>query len=320
MSSRLNVYVQHHGSFDSSNLMYNGGKTNVVELDPDEFSFRDLQDFAKRFKYEFETSIVYFKTNGRDFTEGASIVYDDASVRKLIDLCMPYGRIQLFVDHLSEDFFLETPEQNEITKKDAPPMDGEDVEDSDDDSDYKIETESSEELFDFSDFVVSDEEEIRFKEFRRLFKKGLSDNSIRRESPNKVSSGEDSFNSNELRSLDSSSEDEISKMGYIGDNLVHVKKKKERLHTKEMHADGSIKFHVGMRFLCMQEFRMLVREYGLKERRGIYFIKNNAQRCQVICEENCPFYIWCCKEKIRKMSKLKHWLTSTCAQSRIITN
>lgn len=295
--SKVNVYVQHHGSFDSSNV-YTGGVINVVELDPDEFSFRDLQDFATNYKYDIETTIVYFKTNGLDFTDGVSVVYDDASVRKLVDVCMPYGRIQLYVDHFLDDIEFETN-----PKRTAPLMYDEDVEASDEDSDYKIETESSDEDCDYSDFVVSDEEEIAFKEKSRLFKKGLSnpsvrnDPSVRNEALNKFSSGEDSYDSHELRSLSSSSEDEISKKGYIGENVVHVRKKKQRLHTKEMHADGSIKFHVGMRFLCMQEFRTIVREYGLKERRAIYFVKNDARRCQVICEENCPFYIWCCKDK-----------------------
>ena len=99
MSSRVSVYIQHHGNFDTSKLMYTGGVTNMVELDIDELSFRDLEDFAKDFKYDIETSIVYFKTNGRDFTDGASIVHDDASVRKLTDVYVPYGRIQLYVDH-----------------------------------------------------------------------------------------------------------------------------------------------------------------------------------------------------------------------------
>ena len=315
MSSRVSVYIQHHGNFDTSKLMYTGGVTNMVELDIDELSFRDLEDFAKDFKYDIETSIVYFKTNGRDFTDGASIVYDDASVRKLTDVCVPYGRIQLYVDHLIGDVdFEKNLNQTEISLK-SPVIDDE-VEDSDGDSDYKIETEtdSTEKLSDNSDFPISDEEEMTCKAQSRLLKKKLSNASIRTEvlkKPrtneliNRTSSGEDSYNSRELRSLSSSSEDENSKKGYIGDNLVHVRKKKERLHTKEMHTEGSIKFYVGMRFLCMQEFRTLVREYGVKERRGIYFVKNDALRCQVICEENCPFYIWCCKDKNSENVRIK---------------
>ncbi|KAK1388995.1 hypothetical protein POM88_017173 [Heracleum sosnowskyi] len=80
-----------------------------------------------------------------------------------------------------------------------------------------------------------------------LFKKGLSNASVRTEKfekLKKVSSGDESYDSRELRSLSSFSEDEISKKGYIGDNLVHVRKKKEKIHTKELHEEGSIKFHV----------------------------------------------------------------------------
>ncbi|WOG84684.1 hypothetical protein DCAR_0103868 [Daucus carota subsp. sativus] len=182
MSSRVSVYIQPHGNFDTSKLMYNGGVTNMVELDIDELSFRDLEDFAKDFKYDIETSIVYFKTNGRDLTDGASIVYDDASVRKLIDVCVPYGRIQLYVDHLIGGIdFEKNLNQTEISQK-SPVIDDE-VEDSDEDSDYKIETEtdSTEILFDNSDFPISDEEEMTCKAQSRLLKKKLSNASIRTE-------------------------------------------------------------------------------------------------------------------------------------------
>ncbi|WOG86456.1 hypothetical protein DCAR_0205662 [Daucus carota subsp. sativus] len=54
---------------------------------------------------------------------------------------MPYGRIQLYVDHLIRDVdFEKNHNQTEIFKI-SPVMD-DDVEDSDGDSDYKIETET----------------------------------------------------------------------------------------------------------------------------------------------------------------------------------
>ncbi|WOH15202.1 hypothetical protein DCAR_0934739 [Daucus carota subsp. sativus] len=47
----------------------------------------------------------------------------------------------------------------------------------------------------------------------------------------------------------------------------------------------------------MGEFREAVREYGIKERRGVQFITSDASRCQVCCETDCRFYIWCSKDK-----------------------
>ncbi|XP_074357152.1 uncharacterized protein LOC141696904 [Apium graveolens] len=42
----------------------------------------------------------------------------------------------------------------------------------------------------------------------------------------------------------------------------------------------------------MDEFRSMVREYGIKERRSVKFGANDPKRCQVKCEDGCPFYIW----------------------------
>ncbi|XP_074356516.1 uncharacterized protein LOC141696247 [Apium graveolens] len=72
-----------------------------------------------------------------------------------------------------------------------------------------------------------------------------------------IGSDESDFGSQELRSDYSSSEDENSKIGYIGPP-----------NSKK----------------SMQEFRDAVREYGIKDRRGIQFVTNDALRCQVCCE------------------------------------
>ena len=98
MSTRLNVYVHHHGYLDSSKPSYEGGEVDTVNLDTDEFSFRDLEDFGKEFGYD-PSSLVYFKTNGHTFADGVKVVYDDESVRELIDVSMSSGCIDLYIDH-----------------------------------------------------------------------------------------------------------------------------------------------------------------------------------------------------------------------------
>lgn len=50
-----------------------------------------------------------------------------------------------------------------------------------------------------------------------------------------------------------------------------------------------------MKFASMEEFRKVVREYDIRERRAIHFIKNDQHRCQVGCENGCSFYLWCSK-------------------------
>ncbi|KAK1376359.1 hypothetical protein POM88_032552 [Heracleum sosnowskyi] len=151
--------------------------------------------------------------------------------------------------------------------------------DSDPDSDYLSETESSDD--DCSSLDNSNEELDEYRQSRKLFKEQLASEKFR-----DVSSHESSFESDELRSVHSSSEDEISRKGFIGDNLVKNKRRsREKLFKEAPGKSGTIKFEAGLRFLSMDGFRTTVRQYGLNERRAIYFAKNDSQRCQVICEE-----------------------------------
>ncbi|KAK1388694.1 hypothetical protein POM88_016872 [Heracleum sosnowskyi] len=143
--------------------------------------------------------------------------------------------------------------------------------DSDHDPDYLIETESSDD--DCSSLDNSDEELNEYRQSRKLFKEQLTSEKFR-----DVSSHESSFESDELRSVHSSSEDEISRKGFIGDNLVKNKRKsREKLFKEAPGKVGTIKFEVGLRFLSMDEFRTTVRQYGLDERRALYFAKNDSQ-------------------------------------------
>ena len=41
--------------------MYTSGVTNLVKLNADELSLRDLEDFSKDFKFDIATSIVILK-------------------------------------------------------------------------------------------------------------------------------------------------------------------------------------------------------------------------------------------------------------------
>ncbi|KAL8089715.1 hypothetical protein AgCh_039267 [Apium graveolens] len=216
MSTRINIYIHHHGALDIENPSYKGKKVDIVTLDTNDFSFRDLEDFSKEFVYD-SSALVYFKINGIDFSEGMKIMYDDESVKE------------------------------------------------------------------------------------KLFKSQLA-----REKFKDVSSHESNFESNELRSIDFSYEDEVSRKGFIGDNLLKNKRIKGEKLFKEGHGkEGTVKFKVGLKFLSMSEFRSTVRQYGLNERRAVYFAKNDSQRWKVICEEGCPFYIWCTRIKNSENVQIK---------------
>ncbi|KAK1357405.1 hypothetical protein POM88_050661 [Heracleum sosnowskyi] len=103
---------------------------------------------------------------------------------------------------------------------------------------------------------------------------------------------ESEYNRDELRSKDSSSEDENLKQGYVG---VPPGQKRKKQRVLDAYNDEVVKWDVGMKFASMEEFRKVVRAYSIRERRALHFIKNEKSRCQVGCESGCSFYLWCSK-------------------------
>ncbi|KAL1805151.1 hypothetical protein ACET3Z_028219 [Daucus carota] len=163
MSTRANVYIHHHGDLDITKPSYHGGKVDTINLDTDEFSFRDLEDFSKEFEYDpIALVLFYYKTNGHDFSDGMKILYDDESAREVVNVSMPYGKIDLYIDHCF-DFaspFIET----EIFNNGGS--------DGDNEPEYYSVTESSED--ECSDHVVSDEELNECRQSQKLFKERLA--------------------------------------------------------------------------------------------------------------------------------------------------
>lgn len=43
----------------------------------------------------------------------------------------------------------------------------------------------------------------------------------------------------------------------------------------------------------------------MMDRRGVQFITNDSRRCQVSCEGDCPFYIWCSRDKDSETCTIK---------------
>lgn len=181
-----------------------------------------------------------------------------------------------------------------------------------DDPQYDVETESSksenESLYD--SFGESDDELKEFKKNPKKFKESLVMNNNKSDIlENNPSLSDDSeFGSDELRSESSSSDDENHKIGYIGPPNP---KKRKRIRHKIGYGkkDGVLKWHVGMKFASMAEFRDAVRQYGIRDRWAIQFVTNDPKRCQVYCEADCKFYIWCSKDNDSENCTIKTLFT-----------
>ncbi|XP_074365144.1 uncharacterized protein LOC141706232 [Apium graveolens] len=328
MDSSVTIYIHHHGDFEHKpKPKYVGGDVEVIPgFDPDLFLFRDLDDFAVKCGYA-KSDLVYFKNDGLTFESGMRLLYDDSTVRAMVDIHKPIGKINLYIDHYDVDEVIDNQEdendneggeygnkgrENENQGGENGIQGGEDGnEGSGDDSDpddpeygYEgddVETESdeSEDEKGYDSFCDSDEELREFREKKKKYKDSLKQNHGNLlEVREKVMSlsDESEYASDELRSDSSSSEDENHKIGYVGPPNPKIKKRK-RNSVKYGQKSDTIKWEVGMKFASMAEFRDAVRQYGVMERRGVQFIINDAQRCQVSCEAECKFYIWCSKDK-----------------------
>ena len=121
MSTTTTLYQHHNGDFTTPpNVKYIGGKTEIIkDFDCDTFSFRDLEEFAEKYAYDVASSLVNFKCDGFSFEKGMRVIYNDNSVRELIDICKPYGRIYLYVDHFDLDEVIDGPNEGEGKKFDC---------------------------------------------------------------------------------------------------------------------------------------------------------------------------------------------------------
>ncbi|KAL8113628.1 hypothetical protein AgCh_020812 [Apium graveolens] len=311
------IYLHHHGDFTPPpTVTYVGGRTEVIkDFDSDLLSFRDLEDFAIKYEYDVN-ALVYFKCDGHNFKDGTRLIYDDVSVRDLVALSKPYGRIDLYVDHFDLDELVDVPHTPKQSNKIASVVekiveveivgdnnekeeDGlSDDTDDPDDPEYEnvSESEESNEESEVPDNECGSDDELHaIRANAKKFKDSLYNAmNIPQKSPS-------SFESQNLRSLSSSSEDENSKIGYVGP----PNPKKKKAFKKIGGRDEVPKWEVGMKFVSMAEFREFVRRYGVLERRGVQFVTNDGRRCQVCCEGECPFYMWCSRDKDSETCTIK---------------
>ena len=314
MESLISIYVHHHGELSHvPKVEYKGGKVDfILGFDTDVFSFRDLDDFAEKYGYS-PTDLVYFQTSGMSIEGGVKLLYDDNTVREMVDIHKPLGRIDLYVDHYEFDEVIDVAHESILKGSENVELggneenEGEDADYSDPDYNVVTESEKSESFSDDEIFVNSDDE---FAEYRGNEKRVIHDMTQGVQVGNEIVtlglmlSDESDFGSMELRSDYSSSEDENSKIGYIGP--PNPKKRRIKMAGLKHGADNNvINWQVGMKFASLQEFRDTVREYGIKDRRGVQFVTNDAQRCQVCCEADCRFYIWCSKDKNSESCTIK---------------
>lgn len=67
-------------------------------MNTDLISILDLEEYAGKFNYA-KTNLLYFQIDRFIFIKRIRLCYDDESVRKMINVCIPYKEIKLFIDN-----------------------------------------------------------------------------------------------------------------------------------------------------------------------------------------------------------------------------
>ncbi|KAK1360818.1 hypothetical protein POM88_045292 [Heracleum sosnowskyi] len=184
MSNRVSIHLHHNGEFtpnlSNGNAGYVGGVVEIIDnVDTDTLSFFDFEDYA--LKYDFsKDDLLYFITDGRNFNGGVRLLYDDES-----DI------------------------EGDIEEDIEGDIEGDIEEDIGEDIEGDIESEDSEDPnyeAEFNSDSESDEELVAARKARKL--KGIDSEE------SEFSEGD--YNSDELRTEESSSDDENLKKGYVG--------------------------------------------------------------------------------------------------------
>ena len=230
---KIDVFVHHRGYFahpPNGTIQYVGGDVDRVMEDTDTMCFADLEDYSVAFDYYRGNSLVYFQCDGHSFEKNVRVLYDDASMKEMIEVCQPFGSIHLFVDHFDlehlQDLAAEKENSNnpeyewsEGSNDDDPEFDIENEDESDSENNHELMSDESDPE------LIANVREMKIRkaaaankknaELRKFFLKSRDDENEQSD-----------YLSDEMRSLSSSSEDETFNKVYIRLPLSKKKKKK----------------------------------------------------------------------------------------------
>ena len=104
---------------------------NLVE-DTETMCFGDLEHYSVAFEYDKSNSLVYFQCDGHTFEKNVRVLYDDASIKEMIEIFKPFDAIHLFVDHFDfEDLETQDVDRLAIQINDREGSEGSDEDDPD---------------------------------------------------------------------------------------------------------------------------------------------------------------------------------------------
>ena len=82
---------------------------------------------------------------------------------------------------------------------------------------------------------------------------------------------------------------------YESDNDIGIPRKKGKNRYTEFNPETDFsapEFRLGMVFSIVQDFRKAVREYAIREQRGVWFCTNERHRVRAKCKGSCPWTVF----------------------------
>ncbi|KAK8691671.1 hypothetical protein V6N13_075171 [Hibiscus sabdariffa] len=260
--SQFFTLVVHHGGFmvNSPRLKYTGKKINFFDMcHVDSMSMLEMYDIAEELGYNGMFN-MYWKQPGVKLI--VKPLRTDSDVISMLGTMPKHKQLHVYLEEIvpeieGVDITGAIPNENLETEEE----DDKEEDDVEEDEDYvvdEVEETDSDSGFENSDNDMPDENEPH-----------LNDND----------SGSDS-----LHSLSGNESDEDDR------------KKPPKCPEFNVEVDmANPQFKKGMKFSGKEILKEAIREYGIKSRHDVRFKRIDKGRMNVICKENCPWYIWASK-------------------------
>lgn len=314
MESTMKIEIHHGGEFSEKCGIkyYKGGKVDYIYN-----QCLDIVSIAM-FRYYVKHDLGYkdFKLywyKGSFDEMGCRLIWNDEIFEEIYKHASMTGNIHIYVDHAHEtDGVEESGQETYGEEKDV----GEDSA-SGEDSEYDESDEDSE--YDESDVGNISDSDEEFKEVmlnrKEVYKskmnpRGEDDVNIplrtvlsqekKQKKINKVQNvtgvdqskdvwdSEYESDSNNSLELDSSDNEEVR-------SVKKKRQKKTDLVNNTFNPKTPmkyIKFEVGLVFTSVQDLRNAIIDYAVEQKRDICYKKNDLQRVQAKCSQNCPWYLF----------------------------
>lgn len=325
--------IHHGGRFvevGGGRFEYNGGEVHWLErIDPDKFSWTDLNSFAWRlgyrnppvyywFKYHAKPKYLPIRTDKEAMgmfsnlpkARKVEVYYVGGGVRDVV-VCEKEDQMKEFLEVVPHLRFI--PEIVMVPLKVADMGNGKgkmkelDIENSEgeegiEDDDDGVDDDVDDKFID-SDYELNpedDDERCGFKADDIEFRANVDDVNEIEEWTDMGFAGEISENSQdsaELQSMDEESEDEVN------DGSISSKKKK-KIKGKHWVPERDMKtphFELGQHFDNRFQFKNAVRHYAVLNGANLHFQKNDKKQALVVCgkkqkgkrsERKCPFWLY----------------------------